>query len=68
MISAAQYDDKIRQDNPERRHEEQQRDAKSVKEILNVGGRGQWISPHGIVYTTQDLAVETSYTIHKNDY
>ena len=35
---------------------------------LHVMRCGQWISPYGIVYMTQDVAMEASYTIHKNDY
>ena len=35
---------------------------------LHMTRHGQWITPYGIVYMTQDVAMETSYTIHKNDY
>ena len=35
---------------------------------LHVTRHGHWISPHGIVYTMRDLAMEATYTVHENDY
>ena len=35
---------------------------------LHVTRQGHWISPFGIVYTMQDLAMKACRTIHENDY
>ena len=35
---------------------------------VNVMNSEHWISSYGIVYMMQDLAMETSYTIHRSSY